>query len=195
MLLFVVDDHPLMREAIVMLFRRIAPTARIVEMGSIAAVALKVKEHGTPDIFCLDLKLPDTIDVSGVRKIRTAYPQTPIVVLSASPASDCEALCLEAGADLYVEKSAGATQLTQTFNALLSSEHDFAPQPTLTEKLSRRQIEMLQQLDRGLSNKEIADTLHISEHTVKVHLWRLFRRLEVKSRNQATHWARAQGYL
>jgi DNA-binding NarL/FixJ family response regulator len=50
-------------------------------------------------------------------------------------------------------------------------------------------------LDRGLSNRDIAEELQISEHTVKVHLWRLFRRLNVKSRSQASHLARMRGLV
>jgi DNA-binding NarL/FixJ family response regulator len=50
-------------------------------------------------------------------------------------------------------------------------------------------------LDRGLSNRDIASELNISEHTVKVHLWRLFRRLGVKSRTQTLHFARTHGLL
>ena len=55
--------------------------------------------------------------------------------------------------------------------------------------------QLLVMLDRGLSNRDIAEQLQISEHTVKVHLWRLFRRLNVKSRSQASHLARTQGLL
>ena len=62
-------------------------------------------------------------------------------------------------------------------------------------KLSKRQKQLIVMLDRGLSNREIADELGISEHTVKVHLWRLFRRLGVKSRTQTIHYARTHGLL
>ena len=65
--------------------------------------------------------------------------------------------------------------------------------PSSTEKLSRRQKELLKLLERGLSNRELAEIMEISEHTVKVHLWRLFRRLSVKNRSQAVHWARSRG--
>jgi DNA-binding NarL/FixJ family response regulator len=54
---------------------------------------------------------------------------------------------------------------------------------------------LLIMLDRGLSNRDIADELKISEHTVKVHLWRLFRRMNVKSRSQASHLARTRGLV
>ncbi len=195
MLIFVVDDHPLMREAIVMLFRRIKGDATIIEMDRVGVVAQHAITHGSPDLICLDLKLPDTHGVSGVREMRAAFPNIPLVVLSASPASDYEDLSLEAGADLYLEKAAGASHLAQSLRALVAPESDFGDTTTENEKLSKRQKQLLKLLDDGLSNRDIAEQLGISEHTVKVHLWRLFRRLDVKSRTQATHWARTHGVV
>jgi DNA-binding NarL/FixJ family response regulator len=67
--------------------------------------------------------------------------------------------------------------------------------PGSDTKLSKRQKQLILMLDRGLSNRDIAAELSISEHTVKVHLWRLFRRLGVKSRTQTLHFARMHGFL
>ena len=73
------------------------------------------------------------------------------------------------------------------------AQEDAAPAgPT---KLSKRQKQLILMLDQGLSNREIAEKLDISEHTVKVHFWRLFRRLGVNSRTQALHFARTNGWL
>ena len=77
----------------------------------------------------------------------------------------------------------------------LADEPEDENAPTIPEKLSKRQKQLLVMLDRGLSNRDIAEQLQISEHTVKVHLWRLFRRLNVKSRSQASHLARTAGLL
>jgi DNA-binding NarL/FixJ family response regulator len=197
MKIYVVDDHPLMRDAVVMLFRRIAPDATIIELDRLAPIMAKVQEFGEPDLLCLDLKLPDTHGVSGVREMRTLFPKAPIVVLSASPASDFEELSLDAGADLYLEKSSGATHLTQALRALVHPDSDSSLDSRIPtgEKLSRRQKELLKLLDRGLSNRDLAEHMEISEHTVKVHLWRLFRRIEVKNRSQAVHWARSRGMI
>lgn len=198
MRIFVVDDHPLMREAVVMLLHRIAPDAEIVEFDRLSPVCAKAAELGSPELLCLDLKLPDTHGVSGVREMRAQFPHTPIVVLSASPASDFEELSVEAGADLYLEKSAGASHLTQALRALVSPEsetQELVGKATEPDKISRRQRELLKLLDRGLSNRDLAQALDLSEHTIKVHLWRLFRRLSVKNRSQAVHWARERGIL
>ncbi len=191
--IFVIDDHPLLREALVTLVRRISGKLQVVELDRIAAVAPAVQQHGKPDLICLDLKLPDTHGVSGVRELKTQMPDVPVVVLSASSAQDYEDLSLEAGAQSYLPKSVGATQIISKLRSLLSpggDEEEGGPQ-----KLSKRQKQLLVMLDRGMSNRDIADELKISEHTVKVHLWRLFRRMDVKSRSQASHLARLQGLV
>ena len=193
--IFVIDDHPLMREAVVMLLRRLRSSAQIIELERMATVNKAIAEHGHPELVCLDLKLPDTNGVSGVREMRQLLPDTSLIVLSASPASDYEDLSREAGADAYVEKSAGAAQLGKVLREFLAEDPEDENAPTVPEKLSKRQKQLLVMLDRGLSNRDIADQLQISEHTVKVHLWRLFRRLNVKSRSQASHLARTTGLL
>ncbi len=196
MSIFVIDDHPLMREAIAMLVRRLSPNTQVVELGRIAVVAQAVEKHGMPQLICLDLKLPDTHGVSGIRELKRSYPEVPIMVLTASPAGDYEDLAMEAGADSFLEKSVGATEIAHVLRAFLVEEADAdAEAPVAVGKLSKRQKQLLVLLDKGLSNRDIADNLQISEHTVKVHLWRLFRRLNVKSRSQASHLARTQGLL
>ena len=195
MSIFVIDDHPLMREAVVMLLKRLRASTQVVELEKLASVSKAIAEHGEPELVCLDLKLPDTNGVSGVREIRQMLPDTSLIVLSASPASDYEDLAREAGADAYVEISAGAAQIGKVLRDFLADEPEDENAPTVPEKLSKRQKQLLVMLDRGLSNRDIAEQLQISEHTVKVHLWRLFRRLNVKSRSQASHLARTAGLI
>lgn len=193
MSIFVVDDHPLMREAVVMLIRRLNSKLSVVELDRLAAVGPAVLAHGMPELICLDLKLPDTHGVSGVRELKLQFPEVPVIVLSAAAAQDYEDLSLEAGAQAFISKSAGPAEISGTLRALLLDEGGEPGAPP--EKLSKRQKQLLVMLDKGLSNRDIADELTISEHTVKVHLWRLFRRLNVKSRSQASHLARTQGLV
>jgi DNA-binding NarL/FixJ family response regulator len=161
-------------------------------MGGLDAA---VRQHGAPDLICLDLKLPDTTGTSGVHEIKNLFPETPLAVISASPAADAEEICIDAGADIYIEKSAGAGEIGNALRALLAADGQFEELAPTDNKLSKRQKQLIVMLDRGLSNREIADELGISEHTVKVHLWRLFRRLGVKSRTQTIHYARVHGLL
>jgi DNA-binding NarL/FixJ family response regulator len=190
MSIFVVDDHPLMREALSGLIRRLRPSAKVVEIERMSNMAKVLAEHGEAELVCLDLKMPDTNGVSAVREIRQLMPDTVIVVVSASSASDYADLTREVGADAYVEKSAGAQEMGRVLREYLVDDAADGSAPVVPTKLSKRQKQLLLLLDRGLSNRDIASELDISEHTVKVHLWRLFRRLNVKSRSQASHLAR-----
>ena len=194
MSVFIVDDHPLMREALGILIRRLSPSSTVVELDRIAVVAAAVQQHGEPALICLDLKLPDTHGVSGIRELKLRYPNVPMVVLTASAACDYEDLAIEAGANAFIEKSAGATEITNVLRLFLTAELDVEA-PVVVAKFSKRQKQLLVLLDKGQSNRDIADTLQISEHTVKVHLWRLFRRLNVKSPSQSSHLARTQDVL
>ena len=200
MSIYVIDDHPLMRDAIVMVLRRLRPAESIVELERLDKLTGAVKQHGMPDLFCLDLKLPDTTGCSGVIAVKEVYPNVPIAVYSASPAADMEEACIEAGADTYIEKSAGSCELAAALRGLLMAEAETEESAAAiaaagTGKLSKRQTQLIAMLDKGMSNRDIATDLEISEHTVKVHLWRLFRRLGVKSRTQALHYARTNGLL
>jgi len=196
MSIYVIDDHPLMRDAIVMVLRRLRPAETIVELERLDKLATAVKQHGEPGLFCLDLKLPDVTGVSGVIAVKKIYPDVPVAVYSASPGGDMEEACIEAGADTYIEKSASSAELTAALRGLLMADTEAEePVAAANSKLSKRQTQLIAMLDQGMSNRDIATELDISEHTVKVHLWRLFRRLGVKSRTQALHHARTNGLL
>jgi DNA-binding NarL/FixJ family response regulator len=136
---------------------------------------------------------------TAVSDIKGMYPEIPLAVISAMPAGEAEETCIEAGADLYLEKSSPAQDISNGLQGLLAADAPTGDDETVTAtgdtKLSKRQKQLILMLDRGLSNRDIATELNISEHTVKVHLWRLFRRLGVKSRTQTLHFARTHGLL
>ena len=194
MAIYVIDDHPLMREAIVMLLRRVRPGTELIELSQLSELEPAIAKGSAPELFCLDLKLPDTLGLSGVRLVSNQFPDVPLAVISATPDSDMEEWCREAGADVYIEKSAGAAEIVNALRLMLQGDSEMGGLEDIT-RLSKRQKQLLIMLDEGLSNREIAERLGISEHTVKVHLWRLFRRLGVKSRTQTLHYARMNGLL
>jgi DNA-binding NarL/FixJ family response regulator len=198
MTVYVIDDHPLMRDAITMLVHRVRPGLKVVSVPKLNVLDSTVERQGVPELFCLDLKLPDTLGLSGLHTIKAKYPTVPLVIVTGSEATDYEAACLEAGADLFLEKASNPNVIIEGLRSLLPADEATdkadaaAPVPT---KLSKRQKQLILMLDQGLSNRDIADKLSISEHTVKVHFWRLFRRLGVNSRTQALHFARTNGWL
>ncbi len=199
MTVHVIDDHPLMRDALTMLVHRVKPGLKIIPIHKLNVVESTVEKGGTPELFCLDLQLPDTLGMSGVQVLKAKFPNVPLAVVTSASATEFEARCLEAGANAFIEKSNSPAQIIAALRSLLVTEEeeqaasDAAPAgPT---KLSKRQKQLILMLDQGLSNREIAEKLDISEHTVKVHFWRLFRRLGVNSRTQALHFARTNGWL
>ncbi|MEN9619750.1 MAG: hypothetical protein RL406_1987 [Pseudomonadota bacterium] len=198
MSMYIIDDHPLVRQAIAMLLRRIRPASKVVELEKFSEVQAAIIKNGEPELFVLDLLLPGVKGTSAVKEIKTMYGNVPLAVISSMPAGEAEETCIEAGADIYIEKSAAANEISSAIQGLFAAEHGSDDEPAVAigeTKLSKRQKQLIVMLDRGLSNRDIAAELDISEHTVKVHLWRLFRRLDVKSRTQTLHFARTHGLL
>lgn len=195
MSLYIIDDHPLVRQAIGMLLRRLRPASKVVELEKFSELQAAIIKNGAPELFVLDLLLPGVKGATAVSDIKSMYNEVPLVVLSAMPAGEAEETCIEAGADLYIEKSTGANEISAAIQGLFVADAATEEEAPGDTKLSKRQKQLILMLDRGLSNRDIATELNISEHTVKVHLWRLFRRLGVKSRTQTLHFARTHGLL
>ena len=197
MSLYVIDDHPLVRQALGMMLRRVRPAAKVIELEKFSELQASIIKNGTPELFVLDLLLPGVKGTSAVSEIKSMYADVPLAVISAMPAGESEETCIEAGADIYLEKSAPSNEISSAIQGLFAADQT-ADEETVAAgdtKLSKRQKQLIIMLDRGLSNRDIATELDISEHTVKVHLWRLFRRLGVKSRTQTLHFARSHGLL
>ena len=198
MSLYVIDDHPMVRQMIGMLLRRLRPASKVVELEKFSELQAALIKNGEPELFVLDLLLPGVKGATTISDVKKMYPEVPLVVLSAMPSGEARDACLEAGADLYIEKSTDTAEISAAIQDILKSDSDEADADVVVVgdiKLSKRQKQLILMLDRGLSNRDIAAELNISEHTVKVHLWRLFRRLGVKSRTQTLHFARTHGLL
>ena len=198
MSMYVIDDQPLVRQAIGMIVRRVRPAAKVVELEKFSELQAAIIKNGPPELFVLDLLLPGVKGTSAVSEIKSMYADVPLAVISAMPAGEAEETCIEAGADIYLEKSAPSNEISSALQGLFAADTAADAEPATASgdtKLSKRQKQLIIMLDRGLSNRDIATELNISEHTVKVHLWRLFRRLGVKSRTQTLHFARSHGLL
>ena len=198
MSLYVIDDHPMVRQMIGMLLRRLRPASKVVELEKFSELQAALIKNGEPELFVLDLLLPGVKGATAISDVKKMYPEIPLVVLSAMPSGEARDACLEAGADLYIEKSTDTAEISAAIQDILKSDSDDVDGDVVVVgdiKLSKRQKQLILMLDRGLCNRDIAAELNISEHTVKVHLWRLFRRLGVKSRTQTLHFARTHGLL
>jgi DNA-binding NarL/FixJ family response regulator len=194
-----VDDHPLLCDAIEMLFARHWPRTRVRSCGSLAQALAQVQAHA-PELVLLDLALPDSRELQALCALREACPQAQVVVLSADDRAETVTAAIEAGAAGYVVKTADAPTLQQALQTVLDGGvalpascigdvHALAVQrhhaAALQHDLSERQRDVLRLLIQGKANKEISRALDLSESTVKTHIAALFRKLDVSNRTQA----------
>lgn len=211
MKLMIIDDHPVMREGLVALLQQAAQPIEVVQAASGVEGLALVERHDDLDVIFLDLAMPEGGGMAAIRALGERRPDVPVIVLSASedPADVRRALSL--GALGYVPKSANPMTLLSALRLVLSgniyvpplvlasanAETPGGPTPRAggAPQLTERQLEILRQLARGLSNKEIGRELDIAEKTVKAHVAAIFRALNVVSRTQAVSVARASALI
>lgn len=203
----IVDDHPLMREAVCSLLAKMRPGAEPVVAGSVAEAQRALDGPWLPDVAVLDLRLPDGDSEPVVRRLRERAGSAPrIFVLSAScDAADARRM-LRAGANGYCAKAESHDTLAAALRLVLDG-HDYLPPLLLAAALgdgaaagriaplTARQREVLQGLARGLPNKVIGRELDIAERTVKLHVQALFDILGALNRTHAVMKAREAGLL
>ncbi|EOI5718779.1 nitrate/nitrite response regulator protein NarP [Cronobacter dublinensis] len=195
----IVDDHPLMRRGIRQLLETDAQF-NVVGEASDGAEAIALANQLTPDIILLDLNMRGLSGLDTLTLLRRDGVSARIIVLTVSDARSDVYAVMDAGADGYLLKdsepemllaairdgAAGdgvfSAQVEAYLRQRLPGEKPHSPFALLTE----RELDVLQEVARGLSNKQIASTLHISEETVKVHIRNLLRKLNVRSRVAAT---------
>lgn len=204
-----VDDHTVLRQAVRVMLETEADVAVVGEGGD-AREAIQLVERTKPDVVLIDLKMPGTTGLGAIPEIRARSPKTAVIVFTMyeNPSYVYEAT--HAGAAGYVLKSASKEELLRAIRAVhqgagfLQAE---VTRPLLrrlaldarveAEKmnLSLREIQILEHLSEGKSNKEIAGILSISEETVKTHLKRLYDKLGASDRAQAVAIALRQNLI
>lgn len=192
----IIDDHPLMRRGIKQLLE-LDSAFRVVAEASSGSEALALVARNVPDLILLDLNMKGMSGLDTLKALRSDGVAARIIVLTVSDArSDVYAL-VDAGADGYLLKDSEPEALLANLHRAAQGEGVFSevvaeylasrgeqadPFATLTE----RELDVLQEVARGLSNKQVAARLSISEETVKVHIRNLLRKLDVRSRVAAT---------
>lgn len=194
--LMIVDDHPLMRRGVRQLLA-LDPRLEVIAEASNGTEALAEARHQEPDIILLDLNMKGMSGLDTLKALRHEGISSRILVLTVSDARSDIFAMVDAGADGYLLKDSEpevllahilqASRGEKVFSEgvtryLANSQHSADPLRQLTE----RERDVLQEVARGLSNKEVAAILHISEETVKVHIRNLLRKLDVRSRVAAT---------
>ncbi len=200
----VVDDHPVVRAGVVALLSG-APDIEVVGECGDGTTALRFVSQTRPDVVLMDLQLGDGIGGVETTRRLLAAPAPPRVLVLTTFGSDADILAaIEAGAAGYLLKDSPLESLLDAVRAAARGETVLAPyvasrlltrirsdQPELTA----RELEIVELVAQGLSNREIGKALFISEATVKSHLVHVFGKLDAPSRTAAVAEARSRGLI
>ncbi|WP_260261685.1 response regulator [Vibrio intestinalis] len=191
-----VDDHPLMRRGLNQLLS-FEDEFEVIAEASSGADAVAKNHEVEPDLILLDLNMKGMSGLDTLNALRTDGCDASIVILTVSDsAADIDAL-VKAGADGYLLKDTEPDELIGLLKKSLTGDKAYSKEVAtyLAERENRddvfdgltdREMQILQQVAKGLRNKQIADVLFISESTVKVHMKSLLKKLAVPSRTAAT---------
>jgi DNA-binding NarL/FixJ family response regulator len=197
----VVDDHPLMRVGVASIINARADMTVVAQTGTGEEAVTLFPQH-KPDVTLMDLRLPKMSGVDSIRAIRGRWPSARFVVLTTYEGDEDIHRALEAGARGYVIKGMPYQTLIDALLRVHSGGR-FLPPPVARalaarmpdSDLSSREQEVLRHLVDGMTNKEIANLLGITEATVKCHVSTILMRLNVSDRTQAVVTALQRGLV
>jgi len=207
----VVDDHYLFREGLISLFRS-APDFVVVGDAGNVQEGIENAHSLKPDIILMDFSLPDGTGLDATKEILEDLPDCKIIFLTVHETDDKLFAAIRAGAQGYLPKNVASSSLITSLRSLDQGEmaisrkmtsrivKEFSHsnlQSTMTEqlitKLSPRELDVLSELEPGVSNSQIAERLVISENTVKHHIRNILNKLEVNNRREASVIAHQAG--
>ncbi len=202
--LLIADDHLVVRTGLRAMLGTEADID-IVGEATTGAQAVDLADRLRPDVVLMDLRMPEVDGVAATVRIRERHPSIHVLVLTTYD-TDADILkAIEAGATGYLLKDATREELIRAVRAAARGASVLTPAVASRlmhrlrapghEALSAREIEILQHVARGRSNKEIAAALFISEATVKTHLLHIFGKLDAQDRTQAVTVALERGVL
>ncbi len=200
----VVDDHPVVRHGLLALLRY-EPEFEIAGDAADGEEAVAAVLEYTPDVVLLDLRLPRLSGVDVMTQARAKGATSRFLVLTTYDSDDDIARALAAGAKGYLLKDATSHELMQAIREVMRGNAALEPSvaarvlarmhDTPSDELSTREIDVLQRMVRGESNRAIALALHVSENTVKTHVSHIFSKLSVQSRAEAVVVALRRGLV
>jgi two-component system, NarL family, response regulator LiaR len=201
-----VDDHNVVRQGL-KLFLATQPDIAVVAEADNGQDALAAVAQHQPDVVLMDLLMPKLDGIGATQQIKARYPDVEVIVLTSFTEDQQITAVIKAGAIGYLLKDVQPTELAAAIRAAQRGEVHLHPEvarrlmqslgpnkePALAEPLTEREIEVLRALSRGESNKQIADTLVVSEKTVKAHVSNILGKLGLQSRTQAVLYALRHG--
>lgn len=202
----IVDDHSVVRQGLRSFLERHADIEIVGEAGGgTEAVELTVRLR--PDIVLMDLVMPGLDGIEATRQIFARCPGTRVIALTSFLADEQVFPALEAGASGYLLKDVTPAELIRAIRTVHEGKSELHPAVArkvvdglhaqaarpAPEPLTTRELEVLRQIASGLSNREIAEALTISEKTVKVHVGNILHKLNLSDRTQAAVYALRNG--
>jgi DNA-binding NarL/FixJ family response regulator len=201
--ILVVDDHTVLRDGIRSILE-LESDMQVVGEAVSGDEVLKKMEECRPDCILMDINLPGKNGIEATSLVKKQYPNCQVLVLTMYEHDEYLMDALQAGADGYLLKDSSSEQVVTAIRMVMQG--DSVIHPRMTKKLisyhqqqteskpnkndlTGREKEVLSELVKGLSNKEIAEVLCISDKTVKIHINKIFKKLNVKSRSQAIIYA------
>ena len=189
--LLIVDDHPAFRAGLVALLADEGDLQVVDECGD-GQTAVELYRRHRPDVALMDLRLPGLSGVEAILAIRQGFPDARVIVLTTFDADEDIYRAIQSGAKSYLLKDMSKVEIVGAIRAVHAGQ-DALPEGVAErlaerrrrQELTSREVEVLQLLVKGRSNKEIASDLSIAEDTVKSHLKTLFAKLEVRDRTAA----------
>lgn len=199
--ILVVDDHPVLREGLAAMIESQADMTLIAEAAT-GRDAIELFKLHRPDVTIMDLRLPDMNGIEAIVAIRQSSPQARVVVLTTYLGDVQAGRALMAGAQAFLLKVTLRTDLLDTIRAVHKGQRR-VPAEVASEmaeyaaddSLTPREVEVLEQVASGNSNKQVAERLSISEDTVKAHMRNVLGKLGANDRTHAVTIALRRGFL
>lgn len=195
-----VDDHHIVRQGLEFLLSTVDDLEVIKGFSDGKTFLSYIEQHHRPDIVLLDLVMPEMNGIEITEVLKRQYPQVKVLVLTSYVDDEHVISAIDKGADGYEMKDVEPQKLIETIHKVLNGERIIHPEaknvietvskkPHFTNKLSKREVEVLREMVKGKTNKEIAQTLFVSEKTIKTHVSHIFNKLQVTDRTQAAIYA------
>ncbi len=201
--LMIADDHIMIREGIKQLLEFDGDMKVILETGD-GEECLKLLENSSPDVLLLDINMPKKNGIEVLREIRKSGSDLKVLMLTVHNEVEYLIKALELGLNGYILKDSESAELKKAIFSIMEGEKYIQPSliPALNarlinkdedkdkvEQLTKREIEVLAKVAKGMFNREIAVSLNISERTVKNHISNIFKKIQVSDRTQAAVFA------
>ena len=209
--LIIVDDHTLFREGLASIIQ-LEPDIEVSGLAGTVQEAVEVVRQLKPDMVLMDYSLPDGTGADATRLVLDEHPDCKVIFLTMSDTDENLFAAIRSGAKGYLVKNMSPSKLVTTIRSVQQGESALSRSMTLRlmeelsrtkeperlgdsslAKLTRRELDVLRELATGITNKEIANRLYISENTVKYHVHSILEKLNLPGRRAAAKFAKEHG--